>query len=162
MPSRITTLNRTKIPNLVRIFSLALVSASLVGFGVASTPARAEAIFDVDTTADTVDTSPGDDICADSGGQCSLRAAIMEANALVGDDVIIVPAGTYTLTIAGSGEDLGATGDLDITDKVTLIGAGADITIIDGNGTDRVFDIAYGVTAVFNYVTITNGDPGAG
>src|SRR5262245_31951520 len=33
-------------------------------------------------------------------------------------DTINVPAGTYTLTIAGPDEDASATGDLDITDSV--------------------------------------------
>jgi hypothetical protein len=38
------------------------------------------------------------------------------------------------LTLAGAGEDFAATGDLDITDSVTIIGAGAGSTVIDGGG----------------------------
>ena len=56
------------------------------------------------------------------------RAAIQEANALTGADVIQVPAGVFTLNIAGAGEDASATGDLDITEDLTLIGAGAAST----------------------------------
>src|SRR5207248_424021 len=67
------------------------------------------------------------------GGPGSLRDAILGANATPGADVITLPAGTYTLTIAGADEDAGATGDLDITDDLTINGAGAATTIIDGS-----------------------------
>src|SRR5438128_549402 len=76
-------------------------------------PARA-ALFIVNSTTDAVDVQPGNGSCATSTGKCTLRAAIQEANALPGADTIIVPAGTYALTIAGSGENSAATGDLDI------------------------------------------------
>lgn len=99
------------------------------------------ATFVVNSTADTVDAHPGDGVCADSSGKCTLRAAIMEANALPGADTIILPAGTYTLTIPGVNEDFDATGDLDITSDLTITGAGANITTIDGGGIDRVLDI---------------------
>jgi ribulose-phosphate 3-epimerase len=56
----------------------------------AAAPHAYAADFTADTTADTVDISPGDGICADGGGQCSLRAAIGEANALAGADTITV------------------------------------------------------------------------
>ncbi len=42
------------------------------------------ASFVVNTNADTSDANPGDGTCADSGGHCSLRAAIEEGNALAG------------------------------------------------------------------------------
>ncbi|GMQ81494.1 MAG: hypothetical protein BMS9Abin05_0926 [Rhodothermia bacterium] len=35
----------------------------------------------LDSTADTEDVNPGDGICADASGNCTVRAAIMEANA---------------------------------------------------------------------------------
>ena len=53
-----------------------------------------------------------------------------DANALPGPDVINLPAGTYTLTIGGTGEDAAATGDLDITSELTISGAGAGTTIV--------------------------------
>lgn len=119
------------------------------------------AAFWVDTTADTTDVNPGDEICADSTGHCSLRAAIMESNALSGARTIVLPSGTYLLSIIGAGEDLGATGDLDITRNVTINGAAAATTIIDGGGIDRVFDVGIGGVAVINSVTIRNGDADA-
>src|SRR5262245_28832262 len=66
--------------------------------------------FVVNTTVDSVDASPGNGIAQDSLGRTSLRAAIMEANALAGADTIQVPAGTYALTLAGANEDAGGTG----------------------------------------------------
>ena len=40
--------------------------------------------FVVTTTADTVDATPGDGVAEDAEGNTSLRAAVMEANALGG------------------------------------------------------------------------------
>ncbi|MGB9104059.1 MAG: VCBS repeat-containing protein, partial [Terriglobales bacterium] len=110
--------------------------------------------FTVNTTNDTVDVTPGDSICADSNGQCSLRAAIMEANATAGVDTIMVPAGTYTLTLTGANKETAgetaAYGSLDIFDGVTIQGAtdlsGNPTTIIqagttNANGIDKVFSI---------------------
>ena len=59
-------------------------------------------VFDVDSTADAVDANPGDGVCASAAGECTLRAAVMEANAspyAYAD--IRLSAGTYRLTITG-------------------------------------------------------------
>jgi hypothetical protein len=112
-----------------------LVSAVL---GLEPGEAASAATFGVDTTADAIDAIPGDGVCATAAGTCSVRAAILEANALPGPDVVSIPAGTYTLSIPGIDEDLGATGDLDILDDLTLEGAGAQLTILDGGGLDFV------------------------
>src|SRR6266478_3035039 len=62
--------------------------------------ARAEAAtFTVNCTMDDVDAAPGDGICSTATGACTLRAAIQETNALPGPDSIMLPAGSYTLTI---------------------------------------------------------------
>lgn len=110
----------------------------------------------VDVTTDSVDANPGDSLCADASGDCSLRAAIIEANAREGFDIITLPAGTFTLTITEQFED-SATGDLDITgaDGVQISGH-RNGTIIDGGGLDRVFDIVNS-SAFLNDLTITNG-----
>jgi CSLREA domain-containing protein len=105
--------------------------------------------FVVTKTADTADGT-----C--SVTDCSLREAIIAANAAPG--VITLPAGTYTLTIAGKNEDAAATGDLDITGGLGLNinGDGAATTIIDGGGLDRVFHIRSGIVGISG-VTIRNG-----
>jgi CSLREA domain-containing protein len=113
-------------------------------------PFLTAATFVVTKTADTNDGTCDSD--------CSLREAIIASNAAAGADTITLPAGTYTLTIAGQGEDGGATGDLDITGDLTINGAGAATTIVNGGGLDRVFHIVpSGVTVTFNNLTITGG-----
>ncbi|MDP9231778.1 MAG: right-handed parallel beta-helix repeat-containing protein, partial [Actinomycetota bacterium] len=88
---------------------------------------------------------------------CSLREAVRAVDAGSGGDTIALPAGRFRLTIAGAGEDAAATGDLDLTKSVTITGAGARQTLIDGTGIDRVFDVASGVTALIADVTVTGG-----
>lgn len=113
-------------------------------------PLPTGATLTVKSTADTVDAKPGDGICADSCGNCTLRAAIMEANAFPGDDTINFDpsvfnvAQTITLSIPGVNEDSSATGDLDITSGLTITGPGANLTTIDGGGIDRVLQISPG------------------
>lgn len=103
--------------------------------GMAS--AVSAATFTVNGTRDANDILPGDGLCeTDVPAECTLRAAIQETNALVGPDAVHLPAGTYTLTLSGS-DTTG--GDLDITDDLEITGLGAETTIIDGGGIDRVF-----------------------
>ena len=98
----------------------------------------------------------------DSATGGSLRACIIWANGNAGADTLTVQAGTYTLTIAGTGENAAATGDLDITDALTLNGNAGSATIIDANGIDRVFEIR-GASATFSNLIIRGGNvTGAG
>lgn len=131
-------------------------------------PARSAyaATFVVNSTADADDAAPGDGNCDDGSGNCTLRAAISEANALVGADDIVFDSsldGTpITLSIAGTGEDGNATGDLDIVDDVTITGNGVDNTIIEAgttisNGIDRVFHVTSGTTITIEDVAIRHG-----
>jgi len=96
--------------------------------------------FTVDSTLDAVDAAPGNGLCATSDGACTLRAAIQETNALPGADEIVLPAGTYGLTITGRRENGSARGDLDVTDTLTIRGASSATTIIDGNYIDRIIE----------------------
>ena len=111
----------------------------------------------MNSTVDAVDANPGDGLAEDSLGRTTLRAAIMEANALAGDDSITLGAGVYTLTIGGRNEDGAATGDLDIQSNITITGAGSDQTTIDGNQLDRVFDIHFSQSFEFGGVEVTGG-----
>lgn len=97
--------------------------------------------FLVDDAIDSIDALPGDGLCADTAGRCSLRAAIQETNALPGADTITLGAGSYALSLPGSDEDASASGDLDVVDDLTLVGAGAAATLVDGGALDRVLDI---------------------
>jgi CSLREA domain-containing protein len=120
------------------LFQLTLLSALLFA---APPPVRAATIINVNTATDELN----------NDGDCSLREAIIAANsdaavdtcpAGSGADTVNVPAGNYVLTLAGSGEDAAATGDLDLHQDVTLVGAGSALTIIDGNAQDRIWDVA--------------------
>ncbi|HMF07668.1 MAG TPA: choice-of-anchor Q domain-containing protein, partial [Thermoanaerobaculia bacterium] len=126
---------------------LSLVAAVLL---MAAAARAGATTFVVTKTADT-----NDGVC--NATNCSLRDAIIAANTNPGPDVITLPAGTYLLTIPGAPEDQAATGDLDILDDLTINGAGAATTIVDGGALDRVFQVFDGVTAVFNGITIRNG-----
>jgi CSLREA domain-containing protein len=105
-----------------------------------------------------------------SDGDCSLREAVRAANldlavdacpAGSGDDTIVLPAGTYMLSIPGQNEIESKTGDLNITGDqgLAIQGAGADKTIIDGGGIDRVFMIgSQSADVSISGVTIQHGE----
>lgn len=97
-------------------------------------------VISVNSLVDAVDANPGDNVCADAQTRCTLRAAIMESNIADGIQTINIPVGTYTLTIAGAGEDAARSGDLDITAETILIGADMATTIVKANGLDRAFE----------------------
>jgi CSLREA domain-containing protein len=126
--------------------------AGLVFFLLFSTPPASAATIVVNSTSDATDANPGDGVCRTSAGTCTLRAAIQEANALPGTDTIQVPAGTYVLTIPPANDNTADTGDFDITAPLTINGAGASVTILDGGqppagsppdrtALDRLFEI---------------------
>jgi hypothetical protein len=149
---------KTILEKAPRWLRTALLGAALL---VAS-PAQAIRIYDVNTTADLIDDGLSITACHTSAGTCSLRAAIMKANQL--DELIIinVPAGVYNLTIVASGTDDDATGDLNLTapspgQQISILGAGAGRTIIDGNQRTGVFNISAGRIAYVGGVTIRNG-----
>jgi CSLREA domain-containing protein len=115
----------------------------------------------VDTALDAVDAAPGDGVCATGAGDCSLRAAVEESNRSTEVETIGFEAGIDPiLSIAGRNEDVNATGDLDITQQVTIQGAG---TTIDGAGIDRILDTR-SVVGIVNLLglTLRGGDGSAG
>ena len=114
--------------------------------------------FVINSTIDAVDSNPGNGICDDGLGNCPLRAAIQESNALGGAHTITLPAGIYTLTIGGVGENASATGDLDVTSNITINGATPSSSIIDVNSIDRGFHLlSTGQLTILN-ITIKNGN----
>lgn len=144
----------------IRGSRLDLRCAVLVAVGiVCGISAAGAAMIPVNSTAD--DTA--------ANGNCTLREAVIAANtdspvdacpAGSAADVITVPAGTYVLTQTGAGEEAAATGDLDLLDDVEIVGAGAATTIVDGNLSDRVFDVSPsgpGATVGLTGITVRNG-----
>lgn len=113
--------------------------------------------FTVNSDLDELDKKPGDGVCLSKPSKkCTLRAAIQETNALGAARTIKLPAGNYVLSRSGAGEDKAKTGDLDIKSQITIKGASADTTIIDGGGIDRVFDIHSGMLSLTK-LTVQNG-----
>jgi predicted outer membrane repeat protein len=125
---------------------LCLISLALLAWSKGLVPSASAAVtFTVNNTADTVDANLADNLCLDAGGLCSLRAAVQQSNATPGADIINIPAGTYTLTRVGTDSNA-VNGDLDITESVTINGAGQATTIIQGGtstatAVERVFQI---------------------
>ncbi len=99
---------------------------------------------------------PPPDAC--SVNDCSLREAIIAANASPGPDTITLQIGIYALSIPGRNEHASATGDLDITGDLTMGGAGAALTVIDGGALDRVFDVTESITVQVSGLAVQGGD----
>lgn len=121
------------------------------------------ATFTVNTQADSLDVGA----CA-AGATCSLRDAIIAADAAGGASSVTVPAGDYVLSVPSVGRGDPSNGDLDITGSaaVTVTGAGSGTTTIDpGSGSsdgvhnDRAFAVQPGATLTLTGVTIRDGSP---
>ncbi len=88
---------------------------------------------------------------------CSLREAITATPA--GGTITLMP-GTYEVSVPGTGENANATGDLDITKSLTIIGAGVTKTTIAQTGlsgsVDGIFDVRAGLQ--LSDVTVRNGN----
>jgi CSLREA domain-containing protein len=140
-----------------------VAAATLVWALAASTSPAAE--FTVNVITDAPDANPGDGACeATPGlGDCTLRAAIQEANAVPGPDTVRVPAlpSPYVLSVEGRGDDTGATGDLDVSESLSLLGGGAAGTVVDAAGIDRVLHVrdpgTGGVEVRIEGLTLRNG-----
>jgi Ca2+-binding RTX toxin-like protein len=117
-----------------------------------------ESGFTVNTFTDSIDVNEGDRSSADAAGNSSLRAAIMEANALAGDDTILLIPGTYRLTISGRDDNTTRFGDLDVKDSLTIIGSGTDQTFIDAAQLDRVFHVLPSGRLNLKNLTIIGGE----
>ncbi len=137
------------------------VPACIVGFiTIVATPALSQSSMTVNTTVDEYDVAPN--------ASCSLREAIASANGggafggcvvtgVGGPYIINVGAETYTLTIAGAAEDLGATGDLDVTQTVLVLPPAGSRAIVDGGALDRVFDVHASAALTVLNMDIRNG-----
>ena len=130
------------------VLGLAL-ALGLVGL-LGGTPAVRAASYTVTRFDD-----PMPDGCSPT--DCSLREAVIAANASPNADTIILPAGTYVLTLGGF-DAAAAVGDLDITGPVTLIGQGPEQTIIDASAiNDRVIEAHPGADVTISGMSIING-----
>ena len=106
--------------------TLAVVAALMVM--AAARSAHASTTFTVNSTSDNVDLYPGDGVCGTGAilktpgtQECTLRAAIQEANEMPGEDIIdfnIPGTGVHTIQVNSGGQ-----GPLpDVTASVTING----------------------------------------
>ena len=167
----------------IKVVTASFVLLALLNSAVLRTQANtsvAGITFTVNTSSDLPDAIPGDSQCeATAGlGDCTLRAAIMEANANSDPDItILLPAGVYGITIPASNPEDEAHGSLKIYRSLTILGAGSNQSIIDGNGnytndravevlssTDDTFITIQGLTIQDGYATaaLTTGAMGGG
>ncbi len=104
------------------------IVAVLVGW---LTVVPAAATFVVTSTGDGADASSADGLCADAGGNCTLRAAIEQANATAGTDTIgfAIP-GTPVITPATALPPVIGTAAIDGTTQ-----PGGGIVTLDGTST---------------------------
>ena len=117
--------------------SVILAALLVVGFA----PAAFAQAFVVNSTDDIAD-NVLDGVCATPAPSvCTLRAAIQEANAVVGPDQILVPPGTYTSFTIRVTDDLGQTAD-QVT-SITVTGTTASVT---GAPPAAPWNVAYNVS----------------
>ncbi len=101
-----------------RLFAFGILIAALCALSGAAglaQPAMAMTTFTVNSNADDSsahDVSPGDGVCADTLGRCTLRAALEEANAHAGADAITFASGMYILLNTNVGQWPAITGQL--------------------------------------------------
>jgi len=89
--------------------------------------------YTVNSTGDGGDSNTGDGVCNDGSGNCTLRAAIQQANANAGADSITFSIGTGPQTIK-PGSAFPAISDSLTIDGTTQPGfAGAPIIVLDGD-----------------------------
>jgi hypothetical protein len=140
-----------------RAIATALAAVGLLLWAV---PAAAST-YVVDLPGDFGDSTPGDDSCAGGPGGCSLRAAVEEANAHGGPDIVDLPPNDYEL-------NLGGPGSLVISSEVVIDGTGssAATTIRPAPpGVGRLIDVSSAGDLVLRDATVrgaTLADSGAG
>jgi CSLREA domain-containing protein len=136
---------------LKRIFLFLLFS-----FGFLLVVTARAANFTVNNIADTSDIAAGNGVCADAVGNCTLRAAVEEANALSGDDIIncdvSLTNATITLTTGVQITVNGSGGTLQIN------GLGANKLTVDGGaGSNRIFFTTHAASLTMTGMTLQGG-----
>ena len=163
-------MSRSRIRNLhgragvrqLRLLAAVGAGACLLAAGTAAwLPSAAQAsslTFTVNTTTDAHAAHPGEGICADAAGQCTLRAALEVAAASPSGSTvrITVPAGTYDLTLGSLTLGSGA-----VPVKVTVDGAGAASTVVAATRGFRVMAVTPHTTGLVEDLEITGGKAGS-
>ncbi|MBE2201242.1 MAG: hypothetical protein IAE79_21690 [Anaerolinea sp.] len=98
---------------------------------------------------------PGDGVC--DASECTLREALMLANATPGEDRILFNLGIQTPTIILNQALPTITDSVTLDGNLALTGIQGDRVTISGNNQFRIFDVGSQVTVRLRVLTITNG-----
>jgi CSLREA domain-containing protein len=115
-----------------------MISLALASLAAIPLPARGD-VFNITKTADTADGACDRD--------CSLREAVVAANAAAGADVVLLPSGNYLLVL----------GEVALTDDLTVLGAGAASSLIDAGSLSRGFRVGASVRAELRDLRVHRG-----
>ena len=149
----------------ILLFAFSILASAIEAKAQSSFQLSFGPLFTVNSTADTVDVNVGDGVCADSNGQCTLRAAIEESNyepaATISSINLIIFAlpdpAVINLTL----------GELNITAGTWIFGTGARRLTVQrssapGTPNFRIFRVSSsGVGVEITRLTIRNGNAGS-
>lgn len=132
-----------------RVLSLLLVIALFTGISVLVPVGIVHAAtFSVDVSSDEADSNVGDGICDNGSGQCTLRAAIQEANNTSASDTIDFGiTGTITLSSALP----------QISNDLEIQGPGASSLTVSGASLCGVLNVGSSATVTITEISIQNG-----
>ena len=110
--------------------------------------------FVVNTTGDLPDWNPGDGVCetAPANGQCTFRAAVAEAN-LFGSGSTI----TFASPLFDTPQTINLTGEVYISNIMTINGPGANKLTLSGRDANRVVYVYGGAELTIRDLTIADG-----
>jgi CSLREA domain-containing protein len=140
-----------RVLSLFLLTGLVILAAQPSGlFKFLQPAAHAATVFTVNSTGDGADGNPNDGVCNDGTGNCTLRAAIQQANATPGADTINFSV-TGTINLTGSLPN--------ITSDMTINGPGSGLLTVRRNtgGDYRLLNVFSGVTVKVSGLTLTNG-----
>jgi hypothetical protein len=127
------------------------ISVLVVAIGLLATTASAATFSVNDDSTDTADSSPGDGVCETALGNniCTLRAAIGEANVLVGTDTISFDTAIVTVQLAAVLPSITTT---------IIINGGSGVTVSGDatNFTFRAFTVTNTGSLSLDNLTVTN------
>ncbi|MFO8098959.1 MAG: T9SS type A sorting domain-containing protein [Salinibacter sp.] len=102
----------------VRVLITAFMVAGGLGLcALSPSPVQAQNTYVVDSNGDADDANPGDGVCETSGGDCTLRAAIEEANQTSDEDII-----EFDIPQTGSFAVITPSEEFVVTEPVTIDG----------------------------------------
>ena len=128
------------------IFQLNEANQSDLQLAVEMVTVVAPADFIVNTVEDAPDVNTADNLCEAESGDCTLRAAVEQANAQPDQQIIALDYQRYLLEV-----------DLQVTDDLIINGLGAENSMLVGTGGGRVMTILDRSEVTFNALSLIGG-----